>query len=211
MWQMIKLSELNLSIQQYEYLERFGFVKLKCDLKIHGADHSDILKPRKKQLNPNNTYFSRFGYDEYPLHTDRATSRIAPRYLLLQAVIGCNFTTTRVLRFADLPRELLESAGRCLVRPRKYNGPSIYFSVANYLKKPTCFRWDSVFLEPLAGDSTKLFYEFHQAVSEQKCIEIALNNSGDLIVIDNWKAMHGRSIVTKTDRNRIIYRSYLEA
>lgn len=209
----ISISDLGLSPSEFLHLESDGFVTLqglKCG--YHSAPDIEVLRPRNRRSSADNTYFARFGYADYPMHTDHAVEFRAPRYLLLQAVVGSELTSTKVGQFLDLPCEVVRNMKRCLVRPRRKGWrPNVTLSLANHWGDTPQFRWDSVFLEPLNGDSTTLFDEIGSAIAEHAAQNILLRNAGDALLIDNWRAFHGRTAVPSAGRKRRLARFYLES
>lgn len=208
----ISISDLNLSRLEFRQLESEGFVTLGERDEIQIAADIEVLRPRRKRNSADNTYFARFGYGPYPLHTDHAVEFRSPRYLLLQAIVGCELTFTRVGRFLDLPQEVVSSMKRCLVRPRRKGGRSnVTLSLASHIGETTQFRWDSVFLEPLSGNSATLFGEIGLAIAEYPTENVVLRKAGDALLIDNWRAFHGRTAVAPAARKRRLARFYLES
>ncbi len=42
-----------------------------------------------------------------------------------------------------------------------------------------------------------------------KNVDFVLEQTGDTLVVDNWRMLHARSAVPMTQRNRKIHRAYL--
>jgi hypothetical protein len=192
-------------------LDRDGYVKLNRSPTLLPSENFDVLIPKEVEAARDNTYFARFGFGKYPLHTDMAIIQSPPRYVVFRPIVVCSETSTAIQCFKELPPELLALLPRCLVQPRRTNGRRrVHLPLATALSKPTCFRWDSAFLKPLKGRSEEIF-EFVTDFLEKNCHkEIVLKSVEDLLLIDNWSTMHGRSAIKNNKSPRQIQRFYLE-
>jgi alpha-ketoglutarate-dependent taurine dioxygenase len=159
-----------------------------------------------------NTYSGIYGLDRFPFHTDLAHWRLPPRYLLLRCVAG----------HADVPTLLLDSHAlleavtkdvltRAIYRPRRpRDGKLTLLRLYEPRNDGYCFRWDEVFLKP----ASKIGELAGLRVKEQlrKCVPMShsLTRPGDLLLIDNWRMLHARSLIPAERMDRKIQRIYLE-
>lgn len=169
------------------------------------------LVPRGAGERGPNTYSGNFGLGEFPLHTDLAHWWLPPRFLLLRCLRGSPEVATRVLRASELIRCVGGDRLRCaLVEPRRPTlgrRPLLHMLEAS----DTCaaFRWDPLFLRP----ATEASAEVWEAVT--RCLALAapqscfLTRPGDILVVDNWAALHGRSAAPPSARSRHVERCYL--
>jgi hypothetical protein len=71
------------------------------------------------------------------------------------------------------------------------------------------FRWDPIFLQPLNGRAEALKRVMLDPEWNDATIKILLRDPGDILLIDNWRMLHGRSQVPSRSANRHIERVYL--
>jgi alpha-ketoglutarate-dependent taurine dioxygenase len=71
------------------------------------------------------------------------------------------------------------------------------------------FRWDPIFLEPLNSRAQALKRVMLSPASNEAMIKILLQDPGDILLIDNWRTLHGRSQVPARSAERLIERVYL--
>ena len=169
------------------------------------------LEPRTEAASSLYRYSGVFGLNEFPLHTDLAHWMRPPRYFVLRCQNGSQAVTTRLLASSTLASVLgARTLGRALVRPRR-RGPNtalcllplVFFSDGVY-----AFRWDSLFLVPMneaAHQVAKLMRTQAWHLSEA----LTLAESGDTLIVDNWRVLHGRSKVPLADIDRRLERVYL--
>lgn len=70
------------------------------------------------------------------------------------------------------------------------------------------FRWDSLFLVPM-NEAAHQVAKLMRADAWHLSDEVTLDNSGDTLIVDNWRVLHGRSKVPLTDIDRRLERIYL--
>ena len=158
-----------------------------------------------------NSYSGNFGYGEFPFHTDLAHWYIPPRYLVLRCAIGAPGVKTRILDSVPLVEKLgHQSLSRALVQPRTpITGHRLVLRLFDCESHGTLFRWDSLFLLPANTHGEAMVGTIAEYLRAATATEIALNHTGDTLVIDNWRILHGRSAVSKSERERKIDRAYL--
>ena len=71
------------------------------------------------------------------------------------------------------------------------------------------FRWDSIFLRPMSHGAHILSQLMTTQTWDPLTIKFVLSEPGDMLLIDNWRVLHGRSGVKLSDRHRCIERTYL--
>ena len=165
------------------------------------------LSPRLKELEPNNTYSGNYGLDKFPLHSDMAHWYKPPKYLLLKCIRPANNTYTSILDFEKLLTEINVDYRFAHFIPRK----KINFKT-NILKikngNGIC-RWDRLFLKPFNASAKELFELIEIELSNRTTYNLQLQKSGDCLIINNWKMLHGRSEINKESLNRLYERIYL--
>lgn len=168
-----------------------------------------LLPCRNKDSSPYR-YSGRFGLQEFPLHTELAHWAVPPRYLSLRAVCGSEVQTL-VLTWdfvcSQMPSKFLR---RALLRPRRLppTGAFTALRVVTSVDSLDVFRWDTVFLAPL-NPSACVLGEFLKSAT-RKSTTVTLRDADDVLLIDNWRTLHGRSAVDMRSLGRRIERVYLE-
>ncbi len=153
-----------------------------------------------------NTYGGNYGRGVLPLHTDLAHWFRPPRYLVLRCHVPDVNVATLVLGRDEALRGLApEAVSRAVFKPRRpLNGRLFLLR----LLQDEVFRWDTLFLLPANRHATTV--QTH-AKSEwvQRASSVYLRQPGHTIIIDNWRALHGRGAVPLSTCERVVHRAYL--
>lgn len=181
----------------------------------HSAGSTAVhrLTPKSKAGSTPNTYSGIFGNDQLPLHTDLAHWRFPPRILVLRCVKGFKTVPTLLLDGASIIDDTNRSIfSRTLVRPRRPVEGS--FPLLRLYDRQEgdqgMLRWDEVFIRPASPAGEIGVKKFAEGLIRSKLLEVSLANSGDTLVIDNWRMLHGRSTVPAECQGRVLERTYLE-
>lgn len=169
------------------------------------------LKPRTSHEVGDNQYSRHFGLGAFPLHTDLAHWAVPPRYILLRCIVGCTDVSTRLMRCARVEERISGALLRRSVfaNRRKPGSLRTFVRALVDLAGIACFRWDPIFIEPVnqaARDVAKIMRENSWDDSIEEC---GLSAPGDILIIDNWQTLHGRSAIGERAKNRLIERAYL--
>lgn len=162
---------------------------------------------------PPNVYSGNYGTEIFPLHTDLAHWSVPPRYLVLRCRVGTTDVTTRLVDGEALAAAFGEAAlRRTLVRPRRpVQGKLCLLRVIDYpMPRVRCIRWDSLFVEPASHLSAQRIDALQTWLSAVVPRDVILERTGDTLIIDNWRMLHGRSAVGISPRHRKIERVYLK-
>lgn len=157
---------------------------------------------------PLNTYGGNYGSAELPLHSDLAHWYRPPRYVMLRCIEGAAGVSTRLIGVPALeqvfPKSLMR---RALFSPRRRLEGKMYL-----LRMLTgeMLRWDQLFLKPQNREARVVVGLMQENESRLPITEIRLARPGSTLIIDNWRALHGRSHVPERDAGRKIDRIYLE-
>lgn len=181
---------------------------------IGGLRTIQTLTPKDTSNSNPNTYSGNFGIANFPLHTDLAHWSVPPRYLALRCIKGAPDVYTRVLPGDNL----VKSIGRTnlqatLAQPRRPIKEKIHL-----LRLLDCagdkyqdiLRWDNIFIKPATAKSNIIFEAVRDYLAISSIIEICLSMPGDILVIDNWRCLHGRSSAANS-KHRQIERGYLSS
>jgi hypothetical protein len=104
-----------------------------------------------------------------------------------------------------------ESLRRALVQPRRplINGKHLLRLLHSREDGISILRWDCLFLTPASPYGEKIFAEVLHFLSLESTIAVHLKNLGDTLIIDNWRMLHGRSLIPQNASLRHIDRAYL--
>lgn len=150
-----------------------------------------------------------YGLSAFPLHTDYAHLARPPRYLLLRSHLGEASTATTLLN----PKISLGSDWEELVRTSTWrisSGRSIRAGSMRISGTSFGFRWDPHLMRPL--NSAAIEASNIMALPMQSSTDIhnyVWNNSSQVLLIDNWRVLHGRGNVVKAE-HRCMERIFLE-
>lgn len=166
------------------------------------------LTPRLKENESDNTYSGNFGVNEFPFHTDLAHWYVPPRYLFLRSVVPAADVETKLID----SKEICDGIDACVLNRAHFKPRKKLDRTANLIKikQDGMFRWDSIFIEPANSAAKDLRREIEVSLNNAKYISLYLAMKGDCLLIDNWRMLHGRSVVSAKAMDRIIERVYFE-
>lgn len=169
------------------------------------------LKPRAISRSTPNLYSGHFGRGVFPLHTDLAHWFRPPRFILLRCRRGNEHVRTHLMTWATALRELAPAVAlRARFRPRRpIKGRVQLLPFFQLIEGVTACRWDSVFLRPDNAEAEALAQHVSRLTTGQHDANVVLSAPGDTLLIDNWRALHGRSAVPNYTGSRLIERVYL--
>ena len=185
-------------------------LQLGVPIALSSESPAHFLTPALKERRPPNSYSGIYGLGAFPLHTDLAHHRVPPRYFMLRCCAPDDSVGTTLADSAEIIASVGASLlSRAVVQPRRpRNGirPLLrLFDPALHL-----FRWDSEFIRPASDAGSQAVLAVSSALERQRVTELRLSRLGDLLVIDNWRMLHGRTAVLPSSQGRRIARVYLE-
>jgi L-asparagine oxygenase len=171
------------------------------------------LRPRKPESELMNQYSGAYGTETFPLHSDLAHWRVPPRHFLLRCITGAEDVETTLLSYSRIAATVGEHTLRqALVMPRRKSKQQTICPIPVVFRYEGTWgmRWDFLFLSSLnnAAEETSRIIRLH-SWQENGLVAIKLLNSGDTLIVDNWKMLHGRSSVPEGSLRREIQRVYL--
>lgn len=170
------------------------------------------LKPAVKIASSPVSYSGLYGLGPFPMHTDLANWEVPPQYVVLCASVGSAEVSTPLIDGTDVVHIAGQlTLDRALVNPRRpVKGRLPLMRLYNRRQGVRgLLRWDPVFLRAYSNAGHEGFRSMTEAITKAKKTDIYLENSGDLLVIDNWRMLHCRSDVTESSRARHIQRAHL--
>jgi hypothetical protein len=172
-------------------LENFGPL-----LSAEGACRSghDLI-PYEKASAPRGSMSAITGTDAQPMHTDCAFLHAPPRYTALQCMErGEARCPTNV--WSVNTREMQRSQTVALSRVHVVSGgrshPPFYSPILDMIGGIARLRFDSFCMRPVSGADCSLDEARGILESCSQHIEFEWRN-GDLLILDNWRCLHGRS------------------
>jgi L-asparagine oxygenase len=211
----------SLEVNGYEILRSFlpndftTYPIYECGKHVKIYPHTTLhqLMPPSGVASAPNTYSGRYGFNEFPLHTDLAQRPLPPRYVLLRCQKGFDHVKTFLVDGFSVLDEIGRSAAfRALLRPRRPTGNSVPLLrlLSRIELSINCLRWDETYLRPASTAGEQGYALFSKAISDWPREEVSLAKPGDTLVIDNWRMLHGRSHVPSGCESRLLQRAYLE-
>ncbi len=166
------------------------------------------LTPRLKENEPSNTYSGNFGMNDFPFHTDLAHWYVPPRYLFLRSLVPAKDVETKLIDSKDI----CDRIDACVLGRAHFKARKKLDRTANLLKikQNEIFRWDSIFIEPANSVAEKLRKDIGESLIGIKYTSLCLAEKGDCLLIDNWRMLHARSVVSTRSMDRKIERVYFE-
>lgn len=155
------------------------------------------------------TFSNKFGFGDFPLHTDTAFYIKPIRYMILSMNKPSEASTT-LLSIKRLFEKLSPNdeylASRAIYKVKTNEG-SFYSSLFIENERNKSFRYDSTCMFPVNNAAKEFEIKLHEIFSQVELENINWNKP-KTIIIDNWKVLHGRSRV-KMDEHRELKRIYI--
>lgn len=167
----------------------------------------DQLSPKGKTQAIKDTFSYNYEFGEFPFHTDTAFWNTPVRYILMSCTKSS--TSTTIIKWQDMlslcsdaERKILEKAIFLIKTPRY----SFYTQLFNRYSSETFFRFDPNCMFP-KNNSAKVAEEIlKDKIKETHVTKISWDRP-KVLIIDNWKALHGRDAIYNKDR--ILRRIYI--
>ncbi|MCE7058156.1 TauD/TfdA family dioxygenase [Algoriphagus sp. AGSA1] len=166
------------------------------------------LKPSNGANKLKETLSNKFGFNDFPLHTDTAFWTKPVRFILLSSYKSSK-SPTIISSFDSIFRHLslndFKSAERAIFKVRTLH---IQFYTSLIFKENgiTGFKYDPNCMEPANYHGKRIVEIFNDISAET----IKVNWCGNkAVLIDNWKMLHGRNSVDPSE-NRELKRIYID-
>lgn len=173
-----------------------------------GTPSVDVLRPTEAAAR--NSLSGMHALGSFPYHTDVAHLPVPHRFVLLACVDpGGGGRPTTLLDTRDVPldrreRELLTSSPLRVV-----NGRASFFSTV--LRRGRAFvRYDPGCMRPVTADGAAALSVYQAGASRAAAVDVEWRR-GDLLVVDNWRVLHGRGSAARRDAGRTLLRAYVAA
>ena len=206
-WVLLRTGIADPTFLRQELLE----VSKEFGVPVPGRSRSLVepVTPMPQEWAPARSLSARFGLEELPLHTDAAHWPIPCRYLLLAC--ACAPRVTCETRFLPIREDALSAEEKGLLRQTPFrirnSRNSFYGSVLGSDRE--FVRCDPGCMEAVTpnGEFVLGFFE-----SERYRSQIGSHkwSVGDIVVIDNWRTLHGRAAAKDALYERTLLRTMVQ-
>lgn len=207
-------------------LEEVGYIKLNIpDLKEEeliaiseqigipvetrlGTKVIDRLSPKEKKDAHNYSLSRNYGVNSFPLHTDTAYFKIPVRYILLYSMNPGSGNRPTFLydsnRLFNYDKELRFELAHVLFKV--INGRNSFLTTVYNSHQNKCFfRLDRDCMKATSSKGTELITKIDNIIDPKDFHEVRWS-IGDLLILDNWRFLHGRGESSVTDNDRLLLR-----
>jgi len=169
----------------------------------------ESLSPRSSENARAASLSRKFGFGSFPLHCDTAHWLTPCRYI----VFGCTETgkveaptlllDTAAMELSDTQKVLTRSASFIVRNGRKSFYASLFESGRSFVRlDPGC-------MEPISQASVEAMNLFSYENQKSRTISFRWK-AGDVLILDNWRMLHGRGNESTADPNRRLLRAYVQ-
>jgi hypothetical protein len=166
-----------------------------------------VLRPRAPSESRLNTLSKKYGMGDFPLHADTSHWICPVRYVLFLGVRGCQEAPTRIL---DTRLISLTTAEEAIAQQSLFvfqSGARSFYSSIKDPRRPF-IRFDPGCMKPVSSQARHAINLFAADRNSNCIIEINWMPS-QLLVLDNWRVLHGRGVARKNS-NRVLLRAYVK-
>lgn len=168
------------------------------------------LTPKSGISSTKGTFSNKYGFEQFPLHTDTAFFVQPIRYMLLSSNKPSE-TTTTVLSIESLFEKLNEREKKIAshaIFKVKTNETSFYTSLIFKGHESKAIKYDPTCMFPANNPAKQIQLIFTEMFKQIEVKHISWHEP-KTVIIDNWKTLHGRSEVNP-DENRELKRIYIK-
>ncbi|WP_366520829.1 TauD/TfdA family dioxygenase [Acidocella sp.] len=171
-----------------------------------GRRRVEQIVPQETQAAYAGSLSEQVGFAPMPLHTDTAHWTVPCRYMVMAcAEPGPKPTPTMLLDSKTVALDARQSAACSTAVFLVRNGRQSFYGSITARDRPF-IRFDLGCMEPLSAEGA----EVADAISYQQNAEKARRHNwqrGDVLVIDNWRTLHGRGVDDHTAPGRVLLRA----
>lgn len=167
------------------------------------------ISPKAKDTSMKGTFSNRFGFEEFPLHTDTAFWSTPVRFVLLSSE-NVSQTKTFILHKNQIWERLNESekltAKQAIYIVKTIHGQH-YASLVFNDSGNSGLRYDPCTMIPVNKAAKEIHRKLNETLKDLSPYEIDWSGN-KAIIFDNWSTLHGRSNANSKE-NRILKRIYI--
>lgn len=165
-----------------------------------------LIKPQTMADAEPNTLSSRYGMDAFPFHTDAAHWQIPPNYVLLYCVeVGSGNRPTYLIDSKSFWLTQMELSLLCNAVWRSGHLNPFLCTVTCPSDSGFSIRYDPGCMSPRSPRGVKAANLLETKLNNAQCRKIEWQ-SGDLLIINNWRVLHARGPAERADADRVIAR-----
>lgn len=156
------------------------------------------------------SFSQNFGLNTFPLHTDTAFWAVPARLLVMWSP-EISSTSTTMLPWKDILDRFSQTEKNAVneaVFVVKTFENSNYRAINFISSKKNGYRYDPNIMLPANRQAEKFVEAFNKVISQVNLIDLYWSGS-NVLVLNNWKMLHGRSRVDNEHEKRKIYRAYV--
>jgi hypothetical protein len=171
-------------------------------------DRKKLLRPYDRHSAPPKSMSAHTGYGAQPLHTDGAHQSVPPRYVFLHCLNSGERPCSTIVWTLNvkalektwptalahhcwlIERSASERFYGYVLERTKFGLPRIRFD-------PCCMTPLSTLIDPAA---------VYDAFGECKILKTLVLTAGDVILLDNWRVLHGRGPGSENSPSRLLER-----
>jgi alpha-ketoglutarate-dependent taurine dioxygenase len=170
----------------------------------------NLVKPKSYEKAIKGSFSNRYGYGDFPLHTDTAFWLQPARYIIMASLFESNVDTVVISLFQllNMLSKNIKSLAKSAIFIVKTTETSYYTHINLGDELSDGIRFDPCCMFP-ANENARLLKE--KIIEVSKNIEtVKIRWSGNnAVIIDNWKALHGREAILKGFESRTLARIYV--
>jgi alpha-ketoglutarate-dependent taurine dioxygenase len=174
------------------------------------GNHLNVVKPKSSEKAINGSFSHRYGYGEFPFHTDTAFWLQPARYIVMASLLASD-TDTVIIDLGQLVNMLsnnVQALAKSAIFSVKTMQVSYYTRAILGNALSDGIRFDSCCMSP-ANESARCLQK-NLVETSQKIEPAKIRWSGsNAVVIDNWKALHGRKAIEQEFESRTLARIYV--
>jgi Taurine catabolism dioxygenase TauD, TfdA family len=152
-----------------------------------------------------NSLSARHSFANFPMHMDTAHWALPCRYVILGcSSVGSGNRKTKLLDFRSLKISEYEKSLLISTPFRVLNGRRSFFSTI-LSNQREFIRYDPGCMISTSETTTQVINIF----SEKRWVNLIEEiewKVGTVLIIDNWRVLHGRGLASKEDNDRLLYR-----
>jgi hypothetical protein len=169
----------------------------------------DTLRPKEGVNVRTNSLSGKYALGAFPCHTDMAHLLVPSRYILLGCVNpGDGDRETILLNACDLPLTSEQRQLLTLTPFRVKNGRQSFFSTVIQMGRPF-IRYDRGCMQPLSLKGALALSYLDSEAWPSYTRRVGWER-GRILVIDNWRILHGRGCSFRSDTSRELLRLYVD-
>lgn len=173
-----------------------------------------LIQPQstRKSLNGKNpTFSSTYGFDSFPFHTDTAFRETPSRFLIMKSLHPSN-TATTFFNFSNFYNSLnqVQKNHFCnaIFAIKSINGS--YYNSCFINIQQQFVRFDPLIMTPQNNSAKHCLNILNNTHFSDHLLFKTTWNGSNILIIDNWKVLHGREKVVELEYNsRKLQRIYV--